>query len=252
MLLSDVHAHIDLLGNDVEIAFAVKRAENAGVRVIINNSVDPKSIRKTLELSQQHRIVKAALGLYPTEAARLSQAAIEGELGFVKSCKDKIVALGEIGLDYQEAKTERERLLQQQLFNRQVELAIGLGKPVIVHSRQAEKDVVEALIKLGCRKAILHAFHGSLKLAEKAVASGYYITIPTNLGRSSHFQAFVRQLPLSHLLTETDSPYLAIKREGTSEPAHVTVTIEKIAALKGLTSEDTANALFGNYQRLFA
>lgn len=252
MLLVDVHAHLDLLGNDREIAAAVERAAAAGVKSIISNSVDPKSMRKTLELHQRFGIVKAALGLYPTEASRLSAAAIEGELNFIRSCRDRIAALGEIGLDYQEAKLEKDRRQQQVLFERQLELANHIGKPVIVHSRQAEKGVVETLIRLGCKKVVMHAFHGSLKLAEKAAGAGFYITIPTNIPRSSHFQAFAKALPLSRLLTETDAPYLAIHREGSSEPAHVATTIARIATVKGMVPEEVANVVFSNYQNLFA
>lgn len=251
MLLADVHAHLDLVKRE-ELAGVVQRATTAGVKVIISNSVDPKSIRRALELHEQFGFVKAALGLYPTEAARLSEAAIEGELNFIRSCKDRIVALGEIGLDYQEAKGERERQQQQQLFERQLELAKQLGKPVIVHSRQAEKGVVETLIRCGCNAVILHAFHGSMKLVKATAEAGFYITIPTNIRRSSHFQAIVRELPLSRLLTETDTPYLAAEKEGKSEPSHIAATVARIAAIKGMAAEEVANILYSNYQRLFS
>ncbi len=213
MLLVDVHAHLDIIERE-ELAAVVERAEAAGVKAVINNSVSPESSRKSLELQQRFRIVKAALGLYPTEAARLSAAAIEGELNFIRSCKDKIVAIGEIGLDYQEAKSDAERQKQLLLFESQLKLAKELGKPVIAHSRKAEKEVVETLIRSGCKAVVLHAFHGSLKLAKAAADTGFYVTIPTNIGRSSHFQAIVRQLPLSRLLTETDAPYLAAEKGG--------------------------------------
>ncbi len=251
MLLADVHAHLDLVKKE-ELAGVVQRAAAAGVKVIISNSVGPKSIRKALVLQQQFGIVKAALGLCPTEAARLQEAAIEGELGFIRSCKDKIAAIGEIGLDYQEARGDRERQQQQQLFERQLELAKQLGKPVIVHSRQAEKGVVETLIRCGCKAVVLHAFHGSLKLVKEAAEAGFYIAIPTNIRRSSHFQAIVRELPLSRLLTETDTPYLAAEKDGKSEPAHIASTVARIAAIKGMSAEEVANILYGNYQRLFS
>ena len=251
MLLVDVHAHLDLFAEN-ERRQVIDRAAAAGVKIMINNSVDPKSIRKTLELHQQFRIVKAALGLYPTESARLSPAAVESELNFIRSCKDHIVALGEIGLDYQEAKEARDRQRQQQLFEKQLEIAKSLGKPVIVHSRQAEKDVVETLIRFGCKRVILHAFHGSLKLVQRAAAVGFYITIPTNLRRSSHFQAIARELPLSRLLTETDAPYLASEKDGRSEPADIAATVARIAEIKAVTAEEAANVIFSNYQNLFA
>ena len=251
MLLADVHAHLDLIKKE-ELAAVVDRAVAAGVKVIINNSVDPKSIRKTLELQQLFKVVKVALGLCPTEAARLSAAAVEGELNFIRSCKDKIIAVGEIGLDYQKAKGDGERRQQQQLFERQLELAKQLDKPVIVYSRQAEKGVVETLIRCGCKRVILHAFHGNHKLVQTAAAAGFYITIPTNIRRSSHFQAMVRELPLSRLLTETDTPYLAAEKDGRSEPAHIAATVAKIAEIKGMTPEEVANVIYSNYQKLFA
>src|SRR3989338_297005 len=251
MLLVDVHAHLDLFDENERMQL-IARASSAGVKVVINNSVDPKSIRKALELARQHEIIKAAIGLYPTEAARLSPAAIDGELDFIRSCRDRVVAIGEIGLDYREGKSERDRQLQLVLFERQLQLAKELGKVVIVHSRQAETDVVDTLIRLGCRKVILHAFHGSLKLVQKAVAAGFYITIPTNIRRSSHFQALARALPLSGILTETDTPFLAAEKGGKSEPAHVAKTIAEIAGIKGLTTGEVANILYLNFQHLFA
>lgn len=251
MLLVDVHAHLDLVKKE-ELTGVIHRATAAGVKVIISNSVDPKSIRRALELHEQFGFVKAALGLYPTEAARLSEAAVEGELNFIRSCKDRIAALGEIGLDYQEAKEERDRLRQQKLFERQLELANQLGKPVIVHSRQAEKGVVDTLIRCGCKKVILHAFHGNMKLVNAAAEAGFYITIPTNIRRSSHFQAIAKELPLSRLLTETDTPYLAAEKEGESEPSHIAPTIARIAGIKGMAAEEVANIIYNNYQRLFS
>ncbi len=253
MILADVHAHLDIF-DAAERKAVVARAAAAGVKVIINNGIDAVSNRKSLELQRQFKIVKAALGLYPTQAAKLTAAEIEKELQFIRSNsgKGKVVAIGEVGLDYQEAKTEAEKKKQQQLFESQLQLAKEIGKPVIVHSRKAEKEVVETLIRFGCKNVVLHAFHGSLKLASAAANAGFYITIPTNIGRSSHFQSIVKALPLSRLLTETDAPFLAAEKGQGSEPVHIANTITAIAAIKGLNAEEAANILFSNYQRLFA
>ncbi len=251
MLLVDVHAHLDIFGEEERNA-VVGRAAAAGVKAIINNGIGPVSNRKSLELQQQFKIVRAALGLYPTEAVKLSAAAIEEELDFIRSSKNKIVAIGEIGLDYQEAKGDKERQQQQHLFERQLQLAKMISKPVIVHSRKAEKEAVETLIRSGCKLIILHAFHGSIKLVKEAVAAGFFITIPTNIGRSSHFQSIAKILPLSRLLTETDAPFLAAEKDGRSEPAHVAATVAKIAEVKGMTAEEAANIIYNNYQRLFS
>jgi len=251
MLLFDIHAHLDIF-DETEQKAVVERAAAAGVKIIVNNGIDPASNRKSLELQQQFKTVRAALGLYPTEAAKLTAAEIDRELDFIRSCKEKIVAIGEIGLDFKEAKNELERQKQQKLFEKQIELAKSIGRPVIVHSREAEKDVIEILVRSGCKHVVLHAFHGSSSLVKKAADSGFYFSIPTNIGRSGQFQGLVKAVPASRLLTETDAPFLAADRNGKSEPAHVAATIQAIAKIKGLAPEDTANLLFGNYQRLFA
>lgn len=251
MLLVDVHAHLGLLGSEKEIVAAVERASAAGVKAIVNNSVDAESNRASLELQRQFPVVKAALGLYPTEAGKLTAAEIDAELDFIRSRKTEVAAIGEIGLDYQEAATGEDKGRQQRLFELQIELAKELGKPVIVHSRKAEKEVVETLKKLNCKRVILHAFHGSLNLAKEAADAGFYVTIPSNVGRSSQFQAIAKQLPLSRLMTETDAPYLAAEKGGGSEPAHVAITVKEIARLKGMDEIEVANIIYASYQRLF-
>lgn len=251
MLLVDVHAHLDLFKEE-ELAAIIGRAVAAGVKAIINNGIDPESNRKSLQLQQQFPIVRAALGIYPTEAAKLAAAEVESELDFIRGSKNKIVAIGEIGLDYQEAKDEKERQLQQRLFEQQLQLAKAIDKPVIVHSRKAERDVVGTLIRCGCKRVVLHAFHGNMKLVKAAADAGFFITIPTNVGRSSHFKAIVKELPLSRLLTETDAPYLAAERDGRSEPAHIAATVRQISKIKAMDEVEVANMLFSNYQRLFA
>src|SRR3989338_8504538 len=120
MLLVDIHAHLDIFGGKERKA-VIERAAAAGVKAIINNGVDPSSNRKSLQLQQQFPAVRAALGLYPTEAAKLAAAEAESELDFIRSSRSKIVAIGEIGLDYQEAKTAEERQQQQRLFGQQLE-----------------------------------------------------------------------------------------------------------------------------------
>ena len=110
---------------------------------------------------------------------------------------------------------------------------------------------METIIRCGNKQVVLHAFHGSIKLARAAADAGFYITLPTNISRSSQFQAIARELPLSRLLTETDAPFLAAEKGQGSEPAHIAATITKVAAIKSLDGEEVANILYSNYQRLF-
>jgi TatD DNase family protein len=251
MMLADLHAHLDIIKEE-KLDGLVDRAKKAGVKAIITAGVDKKSNRKCLELQEQFYIVKASLGLYPTEASKLSDSEIGEELAFIRGNKDKIVGIGEIGLDYQEAEDDDEKEKQQILFEKQLELAKILDIPAIVHSRKAEKEVVETLIKLDCKKVVLHAFHGKINLVKEAIEKGFYFSIPTNIVRSSQFQAIVKAVNASNLLTETDSPFLATEKDGKSEPAHITETISEIAKIKGLEQEETANIIYSSYQKLFA
>jgi TatD DNase family protein len=245
MLLIDVHAHLDICSGTAAL---VKRAEAAGVKAIITAGTDIASNRKALMLSKNFAIVKAALGLYPLNALKMSDAAIDEEIKFIQKNSTKIAAVSEIGIDYQEKEWQR----QQQIFERQLEIAKRIKKTVIVHSRKAEREVVETLISSGCKKAVLHAFHGSMKTVKLAIDNGYYFSIPANISRSDHFQRMVATAPLSHLLTETDAPFLSPQKGTSSEPAFVAETVKKIAEIKKLDAEETANIIYSNYQQLFS
>ena len=245
MDLADVHAHLDMV-KDREAA--IRRAAAEGVQVIVNNSVDPDSNRKSLELQEKHEIVKAALGIYPVNAVEMADSEVSKEISFIKENGSRIAAIGEIGLDYQET---ADRARQHEVFGRLLGLAKDLGKPVIVHSRKAEKEVIEALMDAGSERVILHAFHGSMKLVREGSEKGFCFSVPSNILRSSHFQKLVEIAPIGNLLTETDSPYLGPLEDKRSEPAFVKMTVEKIAKIKGIKPEATANGLWNNYRRMF-
>lgn len=245
MNLVDVHAHLDIF-EEKEMSLAIARAAQKGVKTIINNSVNPKTNRKSLQLQKEFKIVKAGLGLYPLEAIKMTESEIDEELEFMKN--SNFVAVGEIGLDYQETE---DRVKQQKVFEQQLELAKKLAKPVIVHSRKAEKEVVETLISSECKKVVLHAFHGSMKLVKTAIDSGFHFSIPSNVLRSQHFQKLVEAADTSNLLTETDAPFLGPYEDGKSEPAYVELSVKKIAEIKKIDVEETAGQLYRNYQQLF-
>ncbi len=247
MSLVDVHAHLWLI-DEAERKLAVARAVEKGVKAIINNSVDSVSNRKSLQLQEEFEIVKAALGLYPIDALKMADYELEAELKFMEKNSGRFVALGEIGLDYQETE---DRKRQQEIFESQLDLAKKLGKPSIVHSRKAEKDAMETLIGCGSRKVILHAFHGSIKLVKAGVDSGFSFSIPSNVLRSSHFQKLAEVVPLQNLFTETDAPFLGPFKDGRSEPAYVEMSVRKIAEIKKMASDDVAWQLYANYLEMF-
>jgi TatD DNase family protein len=247
MTLADVHAHLELIPEQ-ELAGALQRARDAGVGTIITQGTDVASNRAALHLSEQFSLVKAALGLYPISAISMNDAEIEDEMAFIAVNNGRIAAIGEIGLDYQET-SDRDR--QQRIFERQLDLAQELGKPVIVHSRKAEKEVVDTLARMHCRRVVLHAFHGNMKLVQEAVSHGYFFSIPANVLRSSHMQSLVRVAGIGNILTETDTPYLGPHADGKSEPAHVALAVQKIAEILALAAEDVTLNLGRNFDRVF-
>lgn len=243
MLLVDVHAHLFIVDDPEPL---VQRAIKAGLKAVVENSTDITTIKKVLELSKKYEIVKPALGIYPIDTVDMSEKDFKSALKLIE--KSKPIAIGEIGLDYQETE---DREIQQERFEEQVKLAQKLGIAVIVHSRKAEEKVIDTLEELKAKKVVLHAFHGNMKLVKRAAKLGYVFSIPCNIKRSEHFKSLVSNVSFSNILTETDTPYLAAEKDQKSEPSHVIGTIEEIAKIKGTTAEDTSNLIFRNYQILF-
>src|SRR3989338_9148035 len=144
-MLVDIHAHLDDKKFENDIDAVIERAKKAGVKFIINNGLNSESNRKTLEFAEKYSIVRPALGLHPTELANFSEEKIAEEIGFIKNNRKKIVAVGEVGLDYYWIKDAEKRKFQKKVFEKFIGLASELEKPLIVHSRDAENDVIEIL-----------------------------------------------------------------------------------------------------------
>jgi len=251
MLLIDVHAHLDLKEFDSDLDEVIKRAETAGVKAIISNGINYKSNRKTLELSKKYSIIKPALGLYPDDAIKLTEEQIQDELNFIEKNKDKIIAIGEVGLDYKYCKKKQEQELQKEIFLKIINISKKINKPLIIHSRKAEPDVIDILENSNAKKVILHCFSGKLKLIKKAAELGFYFSVPTNITYSQHFQKLAEIVDINKLLTETDSPYLSPYKNRRNEPSFIIEAIKKIAEIKNTDINETANNIFMNYQKVF-
>lgn len=260
-MLTDVHCHIHHCYFDKDRDNVISRAKEAGVKVIINNGLNPSSNRKTLEMCEKYKeynILKAALGIYPTEILQdelkkkgwnYEEFDVLEELEFIKKNKNKIIAIGEIGLDDHHFKGTLE--VQEKLFRKQLELAEKIKKPVIIHSRDAESKVIE-ILKDYKLKVVMHSFGSSdKKLIKRAVDYGYYFSIPVSVVRNKGFQDLVSEISMSRILTETDSPYLGLKHGERNEPCNVQYSIKKIAEIKDLTVEEMQNIVYGNYKRVF-
>ena len=250
-MLIDIHSHLDILENPKkDIGESISR----GVKIILTCGVDVKTNRKALELSKEFQEVKPCLGLYPTDALKFSQEEINNEIGFIKKHKKEIIAIGEIGLDLKESSQESLEK-QKQNLSKFVNLGIELNLPVIIHSRKAEKQAIELLEKLTkdkkYNKIIMHCFSGKFKLIERIIKNGWFLTIPTNVKNSEHFQKLIEKCPLGQLFCETDSPFLHPDKLRNNIPGNVIESYKRISEIKNIPLNEAEKQLEKNYNNVF-
>jgi TatD DNase family protein len=245
----DVHAHLDFF-DDKKIEQTIKNAKKAGVGLIINAGIDSQRIKKTLELIEKYKIVKASLGIYPTEMLDMDEEEISGIIELIKkkAKEGKVVAIGEVGIDLKEGK-EVEK--QKKNFERFVSLSLELNLPIVVHSRKAELECIEILEKMKAKKVIMHCFSGKSALIDRVSKNGWSFSIPANVKFSEHFQKLVKKVDISQLLCETDTPFLHPDKLKDNEPANVVESYKKMAEIKGMSLSECKKAIVENYKRVF-
>jgi TatD DNase family protein len=260
MVLIDSHAHLDFPQFDADRTDVIDRAGAAGVQAIVNVGADLASSRRAVALAAKHDSIYAAVGMHPHDAKKLDGAAL-AELRELAQ-RPKVVAVGEIGLDFYRDLSPRD--VQRRAFQAQLAWATRVGKPVIIHDREAHDEIMQILTnwaaelkgtQLAGRLGVLHTFSGDLSMAERAMDMGFYISIsgPVTYKNARQLADLVRILPLERLLVETDCPYLTPQphRSKRNEPAYVRLVAERIAALRGIPLDDVAEATTANARRLF-
>ncbi len=258
-MLVDVHCHLTHEKLKNQIPDVIKRAKENGVVAIIASGVNVPTNREVLELAKKYDMIKCSLGLYPIDLLGLQpdesgltrpteKFDLDEELKFIEKNKDKILAVGECGLDFHWDKEHHDE--QKDNFEKIIEFTKKINKPILIHSRKAEVECVELLEKSGIKKVILHMFEGRKHLIKRAEELGYYFTVPTNILKSQHFQMLVEMVNLNRLLTETDAPWMS-PDSNPNEPANVSLTITKIAELKKMDVKEVENAIYMNYQKVF-
>lgn len=240
----DVHCHLDMI--EIPIEKIIENADNADVKLIVTQGVNPESNRKVLELCEKYNSIKAALGIYPIDVLSFSDKEIDSEIDFIRKNKDKIVAIGEVGLDFKEDLENHDK--QKMIFEKFIKLSIELNIPIIVHSRKAELECIEILEKNNAKKVIMHCFSGKLSFVNRIVKNGWILTIPTSVKNSEHFQKIIEMVNIKHLLCETDSPYLHPDKKWPNEPANVIASYEKIAEIKSLKFDYVKKKIWENYK----
>lgn len=252
--LADSHAHLDFNNFERDRPEVIRRAASSGVQLIINVGFDLNSSRRSLDLAEEYPSVYASVGIHPHDAGKAPQGYLE-ELERL-AAHPKAVAVGETGLDYYRDRSPRKT--QQKVFREQLELALRLNMPVIIHDRDAHEDVLHILKEAGVPSAggVMHCFSGNWKLAQQALEMGLYISIagPVTYPKNAALGEVASRVPEDRLLVETDAPFLTPnpRRGKRNEPAFVSLVAERVASLRGVTPERVGKACLENTTRLFS
>ena len=252
--LVDTHTHLndDKFADDVPDAVA--RARAAGVRRCINMGDTLESSKKAVELAHAYEGLFAGVGIHPEEARELTA---DDDAQLAKWAEDeKVVCIGEIGLDYYWVKDEPTRELQRRIFIHQLDLARQLHLPVCIHDRDAHADTLAILKKEGQGiPTVLHCYSGSVEMAREFLKIGCYLGTdgPLTFKNASKLLNVIRDMPLGRLLVETDAPYMAPvpMRGKRNEPAFVRFIAEKVAELRSMTLADVARATTTNAEAIY-
>jgi TatD DNase family protein len=243
-----VHAHICDPGFDKDRTEVLERARRAGVEAIIAVGENLADATKNLELAKKYPMLKPAAGLYPTHLD-LNQAHEMAD--FIRQNASRLAAIGEVGLDYWVIKEAPDRELQREILKGFIELSKALNLPLNIHSRSAGRHAIALLLENNAARVQMHAFDGKAGAALPAVEAGYFFSIPPSVVRSRQKQKLVKQLPLSCLLVETDSPVLGPSPNERNEPANILQSIKSIATLKNVAEEAVMAAVSENSEKLY-
>jgi TatD DNase family protein len=256
IMLFDSHCHLTAEQFDADRDEVIQRAVDAGVTHMLTLATDVESSRAAIALAERFEGVYAAIGIHPesVSVSSLDDLEILREL----AAHEKVVAIGEIGLDYYWDKTTAN--LQQTFFEKQLEFAAELNLPVAIHDRDAHEKIIATLKETTQQRkfqvhGVLHAFSGGIEMAQTAFDLGFFISFggPITFKNNKHAPNLLRALPLEKILIETDSPYLTPHpfRGKRNEPMHVKLVAERIAALKQLSIEQVATQTTSNAKILF-
>lgn len=253
--LVDTHAHLDDRAFAKDLDEVLARARLAGIQAIVLPGLNLRSSRGAIALAHRHPGLYAAVGVHPHDARTFTPEVLED---LARLATDpRVVAIGEIGLDFYRNLSPRE--VQLRAFRDLLALAREVGKPVIVHDREAHGEVLSALEDHarapGFCGGVLHAYSGDLEMARKAVAWGYHVGIagPVTYPNAHRLREVAAQVPLAHLLVETDCPYLPPQshRGQRNEPAWVAEVASTVAQAQRTSLEEVATATTENARRLF-
>ena len=246
--LVDTHAHMCARDFDKDRDAVLERARKAGIHAIIAVGENLADAEKNLDLADQFPILKPAAGLYPTH---LDPKQANQMADFIRCHQSRLVAIGEVGLDYWVVKEDSQKERQREILKTFIHLSGELDLPLNIHSRSAGRHAIALLLANNAARVQMHAFDGKAASALPAVEAGYYFSIPPSVIRSRQKQKLVKRLPLSCLLIETDSPVLGPAPDERNEPANIRQSIKAIAELKDVSEKEVIAAVAENTTRLY-
>ncbi|MBM3449906.1 MAG: TatD family deoxyribonuclease [Armatimonadetes bacterium] len=247
----DTHVHLDHAQFDGNRDDVIRRAVGARLRALITMGTNLASSRRAIEIAEAHPAVYTAVAIHPNDAATFDENAADEVRAMAAHAR--VVAIGESGLDYYRDWCPRPA--QQRAFRAHVRLSNELDKPVIVHNREAQDDVLAILAEENARRVVMHAFAGPTAFLSACVARGYWIAIGgvVTYPNADAVRAAAAAIPDDRLLIETDAPFLAPVpfRGRRNEPAYLPITLEAVAAARGATPQKIADLVTSNAQSCF-
>ena len=252
-MIFDTHAHYNSKQYEDDRDQVLRGLKEAGVEKVVNIAAEWESLEATIKLTEEYPFVYGTVGIHPDHVKDLDAERLE--IIRQMSRKDKILAIGEIGLDYYWMVSSKE--MQKEWFIRQLELAREENLPVVIHSRDAARDTFEIMrdVHAGSTQGVIHCYSGSVEMAREYVKLGYYLGIGgvVTFKNSKVLKRVVEEIPLSHLVLETDCPYLSpVPYRGKRNSSdRLTYVADAIASLKGCDKEDVERITWENAHRLY-
>lgn len=247
-MIVDTHTHLDNVKFKDDVDEVIKRAEEAGVKKFIIPAADPKDLPRAVELSEKYENIYFAVGVHPIDIDKYEDKLL---LDYINH--KKCVAVGEIGLDYHWEKEAKQQEKQQELFARQIEIALKHNKPIIVHIREATEDSIKILDKYPEVRGVLHCFNAAEQLLKFKENFYYGIGGVITFKNAKKLVNVFPKIPRERVIIETDAPYLTPHpyRGQRNEPFYTTLVRDKIAELWGTTPEEVEKITTENAERLF-
>ncbi|MDF2644500.1 MAG: hydrolase, TatD family protein [Paenibacillus sp.] len=251
-MLTDSHTHLNAEQFNEDQDEVIERALNAGVTRIVNVGFNRETIPSSIALAERYDFIYSTVGWHPVDAIDM----MPGDLEWIEElCKhEKVVAIGEIGLDYYWDKSPKD--VQQRVFREQIRLARKLGMPIVIHNRDAHQDILHILKEEKAEEVggIMHCFSGSWETAKQCLDMNFHISFggPVTFKNAKQPKEVLAQVPLDRLLIETDAPYLTPHpfRGKRNETGYVRLVAETAAEIRGLTLEEIAEITTNNAIRL--